>query len=186
MQNSEGAANGKSEIITPPFPWATNRRAKIHSLKYLLQNNITTITGSVRCRSCWKDYQMELDLVDKMAEVCKFIQKNKDSMRERAPQVWLWPVFLTCEHCGGEKSVVARVAHDKRDINWLFLFLSQMLGRCHDKELNYFCKRTNGYTIFRTDRLLYSVYMGLCNQLLHDLNLSIYDQPMHRRNCSTF
>ncbi|TKY75378.1 hypothetical protein E2542_SST04145 [Spatholobus suberectus] len=48
---SQGPAQGKSETVPAPFPWATNRRATVHSRKYLLQNNIFTITGKVHCKS---------------------------------------------------------------------------------------------------------------------------------------
>ncbi|RDX81395.1 hypothetical protein CR513_37935, partial [Mucuna pruriens] len=95
----------KSETIAPPFPWATNRRATVQSYRYLLQNSIITITGSVQCKRCNEKFTMKLDLEKKLDELLKFIEKNKDNMYDRAPKVWTEPVLPTCERCGRENSV---------------------------------------------------------------------------------
>lgn len=40
----------KSEIIPQPYPWATTRRATVHTLRYILSLNVTTIEDNFRCR----------------------------------------------------------------------------------------------------------------------------------------
>ncbi|KAL5140868.1 hypothetical protein HKD37_09G024317 [Glycine soja] len=161
---------GKSKTITPPFPWATNRRATVHSYKYLLQNKIVTITGKVKCKRCDERFEMELDLKSKLGELLKFIQKKKCIMHDRAPNVWVVPVLPKCEHCGRENSVEPFLGDTKRRaINWLFLLLAQMLGFCNLKQLQYFCKHNNNHRTGAKDRIVYSTYMGLCKQLLPEL-----------------
>ncbi|CAJ1963144.1 unnamed protein product [Sphenostylis stenocarpa] len=153
--------------IDPPFPWATNQRATIHDLEYLVQNNITTITGRVQCKRCLNKFEMELDVVKKLDELLKFIEKKKDSMYDRAPKNWMEPVLPRCEHCGRENCVAPVFAGiKKKAINWLFLLLSQMLGCCTIKQLKYFCKHTKSHRTAAKDRLVYSTCMGLCQQLL--------------------
>lgn len=41
---------GKSLTIPEPYPWATNKRAIVHSLEYLRYKGISTITGQLRCK----------------------------------------------------------------------------------------------------------------------------------------
>ncbi|KAK7412868.1 hypothetical protein VNO78_04572 [Psophocarpus tetragonolobus] len=160
----------KSETIVPPFPWSTNQRATVHSHKYLLQNKIHMITGSVRCKRCDEKFEMELDLESKLSELLKFIQKKKGIMHDRAPMAWVEPVLPKCHHCGRDNSVEPILSDTKKKaINWLFLLLAQMLGCCTIKQLKYFCKHTNNHRTGAKDRLVYSTYMGLCKQLLPDL-----------------
>ncbi|KAH1147071.1 hypothetical protein GYH30_042305 [Glycine max] len=113
---------------------------------------------------------MEIDVESKLGELLKFIQKKKGRMHDRAPKVWVEPVLPRCQHCGRENSVEPLIADTKRkDINWLFLLLAQMLGCCTIKQLKYFCKHTNSHRTGAKDRLVYSTYMGLCKQLLPEL-----------------
>jgi len=49
---------------------------------------------------------------------------------DRAPWVWMNPVFPKCPLCGREKSSRPIIAKNKNEIYWLFLLLRQMLGCC--------------------------------------------------------
>ncbi|KAL5150761.1 hypothetical protein HKD37_13G037321 [Glycine soja] len=159
--------DGRSETIVPPFPWATNRRATVQTRKYLLENKILKIRGDMECRMCKRKYLMVLDLESKFSELWSFIQKEKESMHDRAPSVWLKPVLPRCYHCGQENSVQPSLAGTKKKaINWLFLLLGQMLGCCTLNHLKYFLKHTNRHRTGAKDRNLYSTYMGLCQQLV--------------------
>ena len=155
------------ETIPPPFPWATNHRATVHTRKYLLENKIVKIKGSVECKRCKNKFEMVLDLEGKFSELWSFIQKKKDSMHDREPKVWMQPVLPKCQHCGQENSVQPSLAGTKKKaINWLFLLLGQMLGCCTLNHLKYFLKHTNRHRTGAKDRNLYSTYMGLCKQLV--------------------
>ncbi|KHN24853.1 hypothetical protein glysoja_040973 [Glycine soja] len=122
------------------------------------------------CNRCNERFEMEIDVESKLGELLKFIQKKKGRMHDRAPKVWVEPVLPRCQHCGRENSVEPLIADTKRkDINWLFLLLAQMLGCCTVKQLKYFCKHTNSHRTGAKDRLVYSTYMGLCKQLLPEL-----------------
>ncbi|XP_028777098.1 uncharacterized protein LOC114733769 [Neltuma alba] len=153
----------KSETIPPPFPWATDRRAMVHSLRYLRDNQMLTITGIVQCRTCESSYEMGFDLEAKFAEVSTFITINKCNMYNRAPKVWLSPILPICKNCGN--SVRPVVSEKKRSINWLFLFLGQMLGCCTLEQLKYYCKHTGNFRTGAKDRILYITYLGLREQL---------------------
>lgn len=154
---------GKSDTVPPPYPWATKYRATVHSLKYMESNQISTITGQVQCKRCEQKYELEYPLVDKFNEVGKFIQDNIATMHDRAPSIWMNPVLPTCELCGQETKPI--MAEKKRAINWLFLFLGQMLGCCNIEQLKYFCKHTKNHRTAAKDRILYLTYLGLCKQL---------------------
>ncbi|KAK7412633.1 hypothetical protein VNO78_04146 [Psophocarpus tetragonolobus] len=164
-----GLSGGKSETIPPPYPWATNRRAVVHTRKYLLENEIVAISGSVECKRCKNKFEMVLDLEGKLAQLLNFIQTQKETMHDRAPNLWKQPVLPKCDHCGQENSVQPLLAGTKKKhINWLFLFLGQMLGCCTLKQLKYFLKHTKMHRTGAKDRVLYSTYMVLCKQLIPD------------------
>ncbi|KAL2341228.1 hypothetical protein Fmac_009168 [Flemingia macrophylla] len=157
--------------IPPPFPWATDRRATVHTRKYLTENSIVTITGTVKCKRCKTKFEMGLELENKLGEVWKFIHDNKDNMHDRAPVEWVNPALPKCEHCGGQNSIQPHlVGTKKKAINWLFLFLSQTLGCCTLKHLKYFLKHTNIHRTGAKDRVLYSTYMALCKQLVPEFD----------------
>ncbi|KAH1252136.1 hypothetical protein GmHk_04G009195 [Glycine max] len=160
-------SQGKSETIPAPFPWATDRRATVHNRKYLLENNVLVITGRVQCRRCEQEFEMTLDLEEKVNELRKFIQKESRSMHDRAPAAWVNPVTPKCVHCGRENCIKPILVYTKkRSINWLFLLLGQMLGFCTLNQLRYFCKHTNNHRTGAKDRLLYCAYMTLSKQLV--------------------
>nr|GMC83390.1 Hydroxyproline-rich glycoprotein family protein [Ipomoea batatas] len=156
---------GKSETITPPYEWATNRRATVHSLDSLYFKNIHEITGDVQCRRCESKYQIGFNLVKSFTEVAKFIWENKCEMADRAPDVWMNPTLPTCRYCGQENSVKPVIPRSKKAINWLFLLLGQMLGCCTLDQLRYFCKYRRHHRTGAKDRVLYLTYLNLCKQL---------------------
>jgi hypothetical protein len=154
--------NGKSEIIPIPFIWATDLRATVHSFNYLLQNQIFNIIGDVECKRCQQTLQMSFDIRYKFPEIRHFIVENMHDMNDRGT-VWMRPTLPRCEHCDqGMKPVIS---DKKRRINWLFLFLGQMLGCCTIEQLRYFCKHTKNHRTGAKDRVLYSTYLQLCKQL---------------------
>ncbi|XP_010030668.2 uncharacterized protein LOC104420542 [Eucalyptus grandis] len=157
--------DGKSETVPVPFPWATNRRATVHSMNYLLSNRIFTITGEVQCKKCEKVFEIEYDLRGKFLEVGNFIAQNKATMHDRAPHEWMSPVLPKCRFCNQENSAKPVISAKKKKINWLFLLLGQTLGCLTLKQLKYFCAHTKIHRTGAKDRILYYTYLGLCKQL---------------------
>ncbi|TYI37483.1 hypothetical protein ES332_A03G214500v1 [Gossypium tomentosum] len=163
---TQNLREGKSETVEPPFPWATNYRATVYNINYLLsEKNISKITGFVQCKKCEKQYSMDFDLKEKFSEIGSFIAENKNSMHDRALLSWLNPVLPKCKYCNQENSAKPVIADKKKDINWLFLFLGQLLGCCTLEQLKYFCKHTKNHRTGAKDRVLYLTYLGLCKQL---------------------
>ena len=155
---------GKAETIDPPFPWATTTRATVHNLEHLLAHNMKSINGTVKCKGCQEQYDIEFDLEEKFNEVARFVTRNKCNMHDRAPDAWTNPVLPTCTRCGQENSL-RPVTTKKRNTNWLFLLLGQMIGCCKLSHLKYFCKHTMNHSTAAKDRLVYLTYLGLCKQL---------------------
>lgn len=155
---------GKTENITPPYPWATSRRATVHSLQHLLSKGIESVAGSVQCKRCDRQFEMEYDLRSKFREVAAFIVKHREEMRHRAPAAWMSSTLPDCRFCE-QRSCVKPVATKKKNINWLFLFLGQMLGCCKLSELKYFCKHTRKHRTGAKDRVLYLTYLEIFAQL---------------------
>ncbi|GKV05758.1 hypothetical protein SLEP1_g17728 [Rubroshorea leprosula] len=161
---SKARADGKSETINPPYPWARNQRSMIYSLEYLLSKGITKISGEVKCKRCDKKFQMEYDLVEKFREIASYISRHRSSMHDRAPAEWMNPTLPGCVMCK-QTNCVKPVIAKKRAINWLFLLLGRVLGCCKLSELKYFCKHTENHRTGAKDRVLYLTYLGLCKQL---------------------
>lgn len=155
---------GGGESIPAPFPWATTRRATVHSMGHLLANRIESIAGEVQCRRCERVFEIEYDLRQKFLEVGAFIAENKGAMHDRAPQEWMSPALPRCASCGQENAA-RPVISGKDGINWLFLLLGQMLGCCTLEQLKYFCEHTGNHRTGAKDRVLYYTYLGLCKQL---------------------
>ncbi|XP_061372688.1 uncharacterized protein LOC133315133 [Gastrolobium bilobum] len=162
---TQGPREENNEIIPPPFPWATNRKATVHSLNYLYQNQILTITGDVQCKRCDRKFGMEYNLKEKFDQVKNYISMKESTMRDRAPDVWTSPMLPTCKYCGQENSLKPIVAQRKKSINWLFLWLGQMLGCCTLDQLKYFCKHNKKHRTGAKDRVLYLTYLELFKQL---------------------
>lgn len=152
---------GEKEIV-PPYPWATTRPAVIQNLRYLFSKNINVITGQVHCRPCENNQTLEYNLREKFDELFRYIKQNKEELRQRAPNVWLYPKLTPCRSCESE---MKPVIGEKEEINWLFLLLGQMLGCCTLDQLRYFCDKTNQHRTGSKDRVLYSTYLCLCKQL---------------------
>ncbi|KAG2685923.1 hypothetical protein I3760_10G149300 [Carya illinoinensis] len=156
---------GKSDTVNAPFPWATTRRATFYSLECLLSKQIDTVTGSVQCKRCERQYEIGYNLEKKFDEVGHYIAENKSSMHDRAPSNWMNPVLPKCKFCGQENSAKPIISQKKKAINWLFLLLGQMLGCYTLEQLKYFCKHTKNHRTGAKDRVLYLTYLGLCKQL---------------------
>ncbi|OIW14761.1 hypothetical protein TanjilG_05382 [Lupinus angustifolius] len=155
------------EIIPPPFPWATNRHAMVHTLTYLVHNQIQTIAGDVQCKRCGRNFVIEFDVRQKFLEVSNFIVEKMDNMHDRAPDIWLNPTLPSCRYCGQENCVKPLITYknNKGSINWLFLLLGQWLGLCTIDQLKYFCKHTRNHRTGAKDRVLYATYIELCKQI---------------------
>ncbi|QCD77111.1 uncharacterized protein LOC114188602 [Vigna unguiculata] len=162
-----GSASGvKSETIPPPFPWATDRRATVHRLDYLLENGIHAIKGKVECKRCKNKFEMVLDLKYNLRQLLKFIDKELEKMHKRAHEVWMRPDLPKCEHCGQENSVQPSFENTKKkNINWLFLLLGQTLGCCTLAQIKYFLKHNNLHRTGSKEHVLYDSYLCLCKQL---------------------
>ncbi|CAN1805720.1 hypothetical protein LINPERHAP1_LOCUS24372 [Linum perenne] len=161
---SNPVPEGKSVTIPPPYPWATDRRAKIHTMEYLIAHGLTTIKGEVECKRCNKKYEMSFELMSKFKEVAGYIRENKYTMNDRAPKAWSDPTLGDCSVCG-LRECVKPVIKKRRDINWLFLLLGQWIGCCKLLDLKYFCKHTSNHRTGAKDRVLYLTYLALCKQL---------------------
>ncbi|KAI3682502.1 hypothetical protein L1987_82530 [Smallanthus sonchifolius] len=157
---------GKTLVIKPPFPWATDRRAKVHSLNYLTTNqHIETISGDVECKRCQKQYQIEYNLEQKYNEISEYVESHMYEFRDRAPPEWMNPTLPKCKFCDQENCVKPVVSKKKVSINWLFLFLGQMVGCCTLSQLKYFCKHTGNHRTGAKDRVLFLTYLELFKQV---------------------
>ncbi|KAL1833203.1 hypothetical protein ACET3Z_002854 [Daucus carota] len=145
----------KGEDIPQPYPWATTKRATVHTMSYLDSKNIRSISGDVQCKRCERQYQMELDLHEKFKDIGTYMAKNKSTMHDRAPASLMNPVLPTCKFCNQENSVKPVISEKKKTINWLFLLLGRMLGCCTLEQLKYFCKHTKNHRTGAKDRVLY-------------------------------
>ncbi|XP_023747473.1 uncharacterized protein LOC111895629 [Lactuca sativa] len=157
--------HGKSPTIPPPFPWATNHRATVHSIKHLTDAGINVISGNMHCKRCDRQYKIEYDLKQKFHDIACYVAENKYKFRERAPATWMNPVLPKCNHCGQDNVMKPVMAEKKKEINWLFLLLGQMLGCCTLEQLKYFCKHTKNHRTGAKDRVLFLTYLGLCKQV---------------------
>lgn len=157
--------SNEDETIAPPFPWATNRRAKVHSLEYLLANGLTMIRGEIQCRRCERKETMSYDLQAKFREVESFVRARMHLMHERAPTEWMNPVFAECTACMQPNCMRPVLAEGETDCNWLFMFLGQSLGVCTLSQLKWFCKHTQNHRTGAKDRVLYLTYIAIGKQL---------------------
>ncbi|KAJ4767874.1 Hydroxyproline-rich glycoprotein family protein [Rhynchospora pubera] len=155
----------KPQSIPQPYPWATTRRATLHTLHHILSLNLTTITDTFRCRRCDSVKPVMYNILEKYNEVINYIINNRDMMFNRAAPEWLSPRLPDCHMCGGAGSMRPVIAVKKRHINWLFLLLGQTLGCCNLDQLKYFCKHSKNHRTGSKSHVLYLTYLGLCNQL---------------------
>uniref|UniRef100_A0A0E0L5C2 DUF7086 domain-containing protein n=1 Tax=Oryza punctata TaxID=4537 RepID=A0A0E0L5C2_ORYPU len=170
VANGSGNNNsGGNVLLNPPYPWATNEVAKHHSLDELARRGITTVQGEARCRRCDVRKVIVYNIDTKFREVSNYFRQNHQRMHDRAPARWMNPAVLNCDDCGHEKCVRPVIAAEKERINWLFLLLGETLGLCTLDQLKYFCAHTNRHRTGAKDRVLFSTYEELCNQLLPGL-----------------
>ncbi|RCV16701.1 hypothetical protein SETIT_3G159100v2 [Setaria italica] len=166
------ASNGDDETvegglhICPPYRWSTERVGVHHSLAELSKRGIDTVTGELHCKRCDHLRLLTLDIEAKFKDLCSYISCNIHGMDDRAPQRWKEPALPDCDECGQKNSMRPVIPADKHKINWVFLLLSEMLGVCTLEQLKHFCERTQQHRTGAKDRVLYSTYMELCNQLL--------------------
>ncbi|OVA11148.1 hypothetical protein BVC80_1741g152 [Macleaya cordata] len=173
IRNTTGLSRSRNNTeemgatIQPPFPWATDRRAKIDSLESLLSKGIRTITGEVQCKKCEHRCTLEFDLESKFRYIGSLIRTKKETFRERAPAEWMNPTLPTCPSCNQPSCLKPIIPSDKTSINWLFLLLGQMLGCCTLEQLKFFCQHNLIHRTGAKNRLLYYTYLALCKQLDH-------------------
>ncbi|GJN15120.1 hypothetical protein PR202_gb02011 [Eleusine coracana subsp. coracana] len=164
----------------PPFPWAKpNRVAEHYSLAELAARGIRTVEGEVQCKRCDARTTLSLNVESKFSALREFIALNVQAMDDRAPEEWKDPVLPDCGRCGQRNSLRPVVAAEKERINWVFLLLGQTLGLCTLEQLKHFCAHTNQHRTGAKDRVLYSTYMELCNQLCPG---GPFDMAFERRN----
>ncbi|GMN37430.1 hypothetical protein TIFTF001_006802 [Ficus carica] len=150
----------KPELVPAVYPWATNRRATVHSLSYLLSQGIFKISGTVQCKRCQRLYEMQYDVRAEFPKIRKYVETM--SYGRRAP---LDVVLPPCLFCGEANSARPVIADKKKEINWLFLLLGRLLGCCTHAQLKYFCKHTGEHQNGAKHRLLFNTYSCLCWQL---------------------
>ncbi|KAH9546470.1 hypothetical protein CY35_12G097300 [Sphagnum magellanicum] len=155
----------KGPHIRPPFPWSTEYRAKNHSLEWILHLGISSIRGEVQCKRCDGMATVEVSLEEMFAQLDRYFMENKHSLHDRAPKHWMVPRLLDCTLCHQSDCVKPIIAEKKREINWLFLLLTQTLGLCTLDQLKFFCKHNDKHRTGAKDRVLYSTYGGLLKQL---------------------
>ncbi|OEL26856.1 hypothetical protein BAE44_0012125 [Dichanthelium oligosanthes] len=162
----------------PPYQWSTIRVGVHHSLAELSRRGIETITGELQCKRCDDLKVVTLDIKAKFQDLYSYISCNIQGMDDRAPQRWREPALPDCEKCGQKNSMRPVISADKHKINWIFLLLSEMLGLCTLEQLKHFCANTQQHRTGAKDRVLYSTYMELCNQLLPN---GLFDMASERQ-----
>ena len=153
-------------LVQAPFPWATERPAQHGTLESLLRRGVTSVEGHARCKRCGATKAIAYDLETKFWEVREYIVTNRHAMYDRAPKAWEFPPLPDCDACGHRGAMWPEIAADKHEINWLFLFLGQMLGCCTLDQLKYFCMNNGRHRTGAKNRVLYYAYIEMSNQLL--------------------
>ncbi|RLM98007.1 hypothetical protein C2845_PM06G01220 [Panicum miliaceum] len=164
--------------VVPPYPWSTERVGVHHSLAELSRRGVEAVTGELRCKRCEDLRLVTLDARARFEDLRGYISRNVQGMDDRAPRRWKEPALPDCERCGQRGSMRPVIPADKHRINWVFLLLSEMLGVCTLEQLKYFCEHTHQHRTGAKDRVLYSTYMELCNQLLPN---GLFDMESERR-----
>ncbi len=118
-------------------------------------------------KQCWFHICLfvVLGLQEMFAQLDRYFMENKHSLHDRAPKHWMVPRLLDCTLCHQSDCVKPIIAEKKREINWLFLLLTQTLGLCTLDQLKFFCKHNDKHRTGAKDRVLYSTYGGLLKQL---------------------
>ncbi|KAF0917848.1 hypothetical protein E2562_021508 [Oryza meyeriana var. granulata] len=160
-------ANGDEGALLPaPFPWVRADRPALHyTLESLQLKGIMSVEGSATCKHCRVEVPITYDLEAKFREVRDYVAANIHTMDDRAPEQWLRPQLPGCGACGKEACMWPLIPNEKREINWLFLFLGQMLGCCTLDQLKFLCKNTSNHRTGAKNRVLYYAYIEMCRQL---------------------
>ncbi|KAG2617757.1 uncharacterized protein LOC120667620 [Panicum virgatum] len=164
--------------VVPPYPWSTERVGVHHSLAELSRRGVEAVTGELQCKRCHDLRVVTLDARARFNELHGYISRNVQAMDDRAPRRWKEPALPDCERCGQRGSMRPVIPADKHRINWVFLLLSEMLGVCTLEQLKHLCEHTHQHRTGAKDRVLYSTYMELCNQLLPN---GLFDMEAERR-----
>ncbi|XP_006646227.2 uncharacterized protein LOC102704475 [Oryza brachyantha] len=143
----------------------TDRPLLHYTLETLLLKGITSVEGRAICRHCSAQASIPYDLESKFREIRAYVAANIHTMDDRAPEQWLIPRLHKCDACGKESCMWPLIPNEKREINWLFLFLGQMLGCCTLDQLKFFCKNTRNHRTGAKNRVLYYAYIEMCLQL---------------------
>ncbi|MCL7031997.1 hypothetical protein MKW94_001265 [Papaver nudicaule] len=165
MKKKKQVLDKNKDLIIPPYEWATDKRAKIHTLGYLLSRNMRRISGDVQCKKCSNVFNIEFDLETKFIEISQYLTLNKELLADRAPEHWMNSRLQSCGSCSQANCLKPLINQKKKQINWLFLFLGQMLGCCSLAQLKYYCKYTANHRTGAKDRLVFLAYLGMCQQL---------------------
>lgn len=124
----------------------------------------------LQCNICNYEYIKDVKLMNTLKDVCDIIEKKEASMHAMTPKVWMNPELKKCHLCQREYGIFEPLigGTKKREINWLFLFLTQSLSCCNLGQLKYFFKH-NKITIFHSEdkqRIFYATYMALYKQIV--------------------
>ena len=152
----------KPVIIPAPYPWASSTRARVRTMTNLLSVGINTIKGDVQCERCHRQYQIEYDLQEKFNEVNALLSNIRTN---RPLPIWINPVMSDCRICEENNCVKPIISGKKRRINWLFLFLGQLLGFLSLSQLEYFGKHTQTNRYGSKQMHLYTTFFFLGKQL---------------------
>ncbi|KAF2951769.1 hypothetical protein DAI22_01g287800 [Oryza sativa Japonica Group] len=162
-------ANGDNGVLVmaTSFPWVTSADLPVlHcTLESMLLKGITSVEGKATCNRCSAEVPIAYDLDAKFREVRDYVAANIHIMDDRAPEHWMCPRLPDCGSCGKKACMWPQIPNEKREINWLFLFLGQMLGCCTLEGLKFFCKNTKNHCTGAKTRVLYYAYIEMCRQL---------------------
>uniref|UniRef100_A0A0D9WJD2 DUF7086 domain-containing protein n=1 Tax=Leersia perrieri TaxID=77586 RepID=A0A0D9WJD2_9ORYZ len=159
--------NDAGKILpNPPYPWATNKLAKHHTIAELSRRGITSIEGETKCRRCDKRNLKTYNISEKFQNLIEYFIPNHRDMNDRASNKWMNPRAQDCVDCGQKNCVRPVIAAEKERINWLFLLLDETLGFCTLDQLKFLCEHTKRHRTGAKDRLLFSAYEELCCQLV--------------------
>ena len=65
------------------YPWATNCRATVQRIGYLLAEEIIEISGTVQCKLCEKQYEMGYDVRVEFPKILKYVTEIKSWMEDQ-------------------------------------------------------------------------------------------------------
>uniref|UniRef100_J3M9E9 DUF7086 domain-containing protein n=1 Tax=Oryza brachyantha TaxID=4533 RepID=J3M9E9_ORYBR len=154
---------------TPRYPWSTNEVATAE----LSRRGITHVEGEA-CK------MMVYNIEAKFQEVVMYFRQNCLNMNDRASARWMNPTIPDCDNCCQKNSMRPVIPPiEKEHINWLLLLLGETLGLCTLDQLKHFCAHTKRHRTGAKDRVLYSTYLELCEQLFPGIIMPIERKMGH-------